>query len=208
MSESDPSSARQLLRQSIQALGQGDRRSAHRLAGEAARLEPGLEDTWLALAAAAAPKASLYYLQRALEINPNSQRARDGMQWAIQRSRKAEPTQVKVDSLSTDLRLPEPSLDDTQPVRLGDTAPLRIRPALPFRPILIGAAGLLCLALLALAFSAANSNWTAFSRSSYAERPIALLFKPSLTPTSTPTSTPTNTPTPPPPPAILPPPPP
>jgi lipoprotein-anchoring transpeptidase ErfK/SrfK len=50
-----------------------------------------MEDPWLILAAVASPKASLQYIQRALKINPESARARRGMQWAMERLREPEP---------------------------------------------------------------------------------------------------------------------
>jgi lipoprotein-anchoring transpeptidase ErfK/SrfK len=69
------------------ALLNGDRHAARHWAEQAAQLAPREEDAWLLLAATATPRASVIYLQRALEINPHSQRARQGMHWAIQRLR-------------------------------------------------------------------------------------------------------------------------
>jgi Tfp pilus assembly protein PilF len=69
------------LRQARQALGQGDRRLARQLAERAAELAPQLEDSWLVLAAVAGPRQGLDYIQRALQVNPESPRARRGLQW-------------------------------------------------------------------------------------------------------------------------------
>ena len=44
-----------------------------------------MEDPWLILAAVAKPRASIAYLEKALEINPDSPRALAGLQWARQR---------------------------------------------------------------------------------------------------------------------------
>ena len=75
----------------IKALKRGERLEARRWAGRAASLAPEREEPWLVLAAMAPPRASLAYLKRALEINPESQHARKGMHWAIQRLRAEKP---------------------------------------------------------------------------------------------------------------------
>lgn len=77
--------AREAIQRSRQALQRGDRAAARRYAARAAELAPEMEDPWLLLAAVGAPRASVGYLQRALEINPNSERARVGMRWAVER---------------------------------------------------------------------------------------------------------------------------
>jgi hypothetical protein len=84
------SQAYQAVRQARQALQQGDSRQARSSAFQATRLAPELEDGWLLLAAVSSARASLAYLERALEINPTSQRARAGMHWALQRTRSLE----------------------------------------------------------------------------------------------------------------------
>jgi lipoprotein-anchoring transpeptidase ErfK/SrfK len=77
--------ARSAVQKARQALHQGDRTEARRWAEQAASLAPQMEDAWLVLAAVANPRASVEYLQKALSINPNSPRARRGMEWAMQR---------------------------------------------------------------------------------------------------------------------------
>lgn len=69
------------------ALKNGDRHTARVLAVKAAQIDPENEEPWLILAAVSSPKASINYLNRALEINPQSSRARKGMDWAIHRLR-------------------------------------------------------------------------------------------------------------------------
>ena len=73
------------------ALRENRRSDARQWAEQAARLAPNTEDPWLILAAVASPKSSLEYIQKALKINPNSARARKGMEWAMQRLREPEP---------------------------------------------------------------------------------------------------------------------
>ena len=77
--------ASQSLKQAYEALERGDKHAARYWAQVTAKMVPGMEDPWLILAAVASPRASLAYLDRVLEINPNSQRAREGMQWAYER---------------------------------------------------------------------------------------------------------------------------
>ena len=82
MSQETNVQAQNLIRQAYQALRQGNRSEARQRAVEAARLAPNLEDPWLILAALANPTAAVAYLNKALEINPSSPRALQGMQWA------------------------------------------------------------------------------------------------------------------------------
>jgi lipoprotein-anchoring transpeptidase ErfK/SrfK len=85
---SDPVTPNQYaLQQAQEALRKGDRPTARRWAQQAVLLDPDREDAWLVLAATASPKASVAYLKRALEINPQSQAARRGMHQAIQQIR-------------------------------------------------------------------------------------------------------------------------
>ncbi len=88
--------AEHALQQAQIALKAGDKRTARRWAEQAAALAPEQEEPWLLLAALASPRASIAYLDRALELNPSSPRARQGMHWAITRYRKTPlPTHPK-----------------------------------------------------------------------------------------------------------------
>ncbi len=84
----DLESAQQALYNAQQAVRQGDRQAARRCAEIAAALYPDLEEPWLILAAVGSPHASVAYLERALQINPDSERARMGMHWAVDRLRR------------------------------------------------------------------------------------------------------------------------
>jgi len=89
---------RQVLQRAYQAVRAGDRAQARRWATIATHLAPELEDPWLILAGVSAPEESLAYLKKALEINPASPRARQGMHWAIRRlrlTRQAGPAQTQ-----------------------------------------------------------------------------------------------------------------
>ena len=95
----DQETFRKILLNAQQALQRGDRQNARRWAVRAAALIPDSEEAWLILAAIASPRASIHYLERALEINPQSQRAQQGMQWALARLRREQPEES---SSSTD----------------------------------------------------------------------------------------------------------
>jgi 6-pyruvoyl-tetrahydropterin synthase len=73
-----------------QALQNGARGQARLLASRSTELNPQNEEAWLILAALASPNDSLEYLQKALQINPSSERARKGMEWARARIQKEE----------------------------------------------------------------------------------------------------------------------
>jgi len=77
--------ARYAIEQARDALRRGDRGQARRFAEHAAALTPQSEDPWLILAAVASPQTSINYLKKALELNPNSPRARKAMGWAMTR---------------------------------------------------------------------------------------------------------------------------
>lgn len=87
--------AQQFIRYARQALRNGDRSTARRWAEQAAELAPQLEDPWLILAAVASPRASLGYIERALQVNPDSPRALQGMQWALKRLQEKPSAEVR-----------------------------------------------------------------------------------------------------------------
>ena len=77
----DPNGAQTLIEAAMRALNEGDRRTAHRYAEQAAALAPQSEEPWLLLSYLSSPKAAQYYLDRALQINPSSQRAKAAQEW-------------------------------------------------------------------------------------------------------------------------------
>jgi lipoprotein-anchoring transpeptidase ErfK/SrfK len=77
--------SRDALSYARQALKNGDMTEARQWAERAAQLAPQSEDPWLVLAAVASPRESMEYIRRALEANPQSPRAKKGMEWALQR---------------------------------------------------------------------------------------------------------------------------
>ena len=83
---------RKIILNAQQALRLGDRLAARHWAELAVELAPNSEEAWLTLAAVASPRASIYYLEQALKINPKSQQAQKGIQWAKERLLGEQPT--------------------------------------------------------------------------------------------------------------------
>ncbi len=136
--------ARLAVQRAREALRNNDRTLARQWAEQAARLAPKLEDPWLILAAVASPRASLDYIRTALSINPNSPRARRGMQWAMQRLREPE-------SLAGETKKGLPATA-ARP-KVSARAPARRRPKRsPILPLLL--LGLGCMVCAAAAWSA------------------------------------------------------
>jgi lipoprotein-anchoring transpeptidase ErfK/SrfK len=92
--------AQKAIQNAREALRDGDRSAARHWAEQAAKLAPQLEDPWLILAAVASPKASVAFVERALKINPDSPRARKGMQWALKRL-QTSPSEERTDGGTT-----------------------------------------------------------------------------------------------------------
>jgi lipoprotein-anchoring transpeptidase ErfK/SrfK len=139
------------------------------------------------LAGVSSPRASVAYLLHALEINPASTRARQGMAWAVKRLQAAEPNR------------PIPRREIFQPVAAG--ALVRTRPAaLPW----LLAALLLIGGLLAwFGAPVIAQGWRGstlaqaqveFDKDTRTPTPTAT-FTPTFTPSPTATFTPTPTPT-------------
>jgi len=74
-----------------EALRRGDPESARQLGEQAALLAPEMEDVWLVLAASDPdPQEALAYARKALELKPESTRARKAMEWASGRLEQAQ----------------------------------------------------------------------------------------------------------------------
>lgn len=194
--------ARHALENALLSLKDGKHTEARAWASSAARLDPGLEEPWLILASLASPRASVEYLQRALQINPGSQKAIQAMEWALSRA-EGKPVPVKTHPLgkTAPLRLKLDAevkkasalkTEKTQPVKIKKTK--KQNPQKPGRPIWIplalGLVSIICILALAMTF---YPRWVALAFTNHAQRPAQLLEKPTLTPTSTATYTPTPT---------------
>jgi hypothetical protein len=180
------------IHNAYRALQRGDRLEARRLAQQAAILAPDQEEPWLLLAAVAEPKASLEYLNRALDINPQSQRAREGMHWAIQRLR-ARP-QKRID------HRPQILVEQPTASSLTQKRPIILTSLLPILFILFVLIGAFVMWYGTPTISRAFSRTEPISIAQVEVGKITRTPTPTSTftptPTFTPTSTPTKTPTP------------
>jgi len=194
----------QALIQATSALQRGNKHAARRWAQLAASLAPDLEEPWLILAAVARPHASIAYLERALEINPESKRARAGLVWAHQQHARQHTNSAGRQLPAAAHRI-NPTIQSGQPalqIPLKALAGTRI--SIPLLLLILAA----CLmAVWAFWPGAGTSVSAAFpgKSSSVQDSHIlswlpAGLLRPTDTPTptatSTPTATPTSTPTP------------
>lgn len=217
MSDQDQLQVKQALMNARSALQHGQKMDARHWAMRLIQLDPNLEEPWLILAAISSPQASVAYLQRALQINPHSEAAAKGMQWALNRlgaisSRSgltaSKPVPVK-QAVSADH--PSESLKRSgEPFRQVGEERKPFRADTVKQPKTTGAekkaarranwaaflmiAFFLCAAVVIV--WAALPQWNALARSSSAPLPANVLVKPSLTPTFTVTPTATFTPTP------------
>jgi len=83
--------AREFIAKAREALKNGDKESARDLGEKAALLTPDMEDAWLVLVAADSnPEDALAYAQKALELNPESPRARKAVEWALGQLKQAQ----------------------------------------------------------------------------------------------------------------------
>lgn len=147
--------ARELVVKARESLRRGDKPSAWRFGERAVLLVPDMEDAWLVLAAADSdPNESLAYAQKALEINPTSARARQGVEWAKGRIKPAPaPKEAAVGFVSI-----APAVQHTQPI--PQIQKPSITSAAPKSRPLIYAGALLGLLLCAVAAFAAYSAAT------------------------------------------------
>jgi len=107
-----PLTVNEAIQQAYHALQRGDKRAVRHLAELALAQDAALEEPWLLLAAVSTPRASVEFIQRALQANPGSERAKKGMDWALKRLREAEAKR--------------PTAGTTQPVRsLALTQPVK-----------------------------------------------------------------------------------
>lgn len=77
--------SREALSYAREALKNKKMAEARQWAERAAELAPQSEDPWLILAAVVSPRESVGYIRKALDANPNSPRAKKGMEWAMRR---------------------------------------------------------------------------------------------------------------------------
>ncbi len=186
------------LKSAYQALKAGQNRIARRWAQQAVAILPEKEEPWLLLASVASPKASVHYLEEALRINPESERARKGMEWAAKRL-YAETVSIEA-TRPTPVAPPAPKVDRPKPVIQAQVqAEDHVKKRSLFMPV--SAVAALIVILVAGWFGApvfsqalAAPQFAAFSIANLLEPTATLIPTPTTAPTATPI--PTNTPLP------------
>lgn len=106
MNPQDISQFKQAIINAQAALQQKNYEDAKKWALNASQIAPEREEPWLLLGAVSDPTESLAYLQRALMINPTSERATRGIQWALERLARTPITEKPITA---------PSVPDKQP---------------------------------------------------------------------------------------------
>jgi Uncharacterized protein conserved in bacteria len=179
--------SREALAYAREALKNGANEEARRWAEHAANLAPQSEDPWLVLATVAKnPQESVDYVRKALDLNPNSIRAKKGMEWALQRAR--EMPQGKVSSGNQEQAKVTPETQAKKPVQNESVkSPKKRSKLLPILLIVMG-----CAVFAFAAWSAVNSpalasilNGTSASQSRPAHGPLFAhvnIAKPTYTP--------------------------
>ena len=119
-----------IIKQAYQALKQNDKATAERLAWRAVKLAPELETPWLILATLADPDKSIEYVQKALQINPESRLAQEAFRWALGRRRTIP--QQPIEKPQPEPAKPAPAaVAPTKP----QTRPLKVPPAQRVEPV-------------------------------------------------------------------------
>jgi peptide/nickel transport system permease protein len=116
------------------ALKNNDRMEARRWATYAIKLAPDTETAWLILGAVASPKASVAYIQKAMDINPKSDRAIKGMEWALRRvQQQRDPNgSIDVHTSKRDTQLVIPRLETSR--KVPSETKIEIKPLIPSVP--------------------------------------------------------------------------
>lgn len=158
--------SREAVSYARQALKNGAMDEARQWAERAAQLAPQSEDPWLALAAASNPRESVEYMRKALALNPNSQRAQRGMEWAMRRL--GETPKAGVSPQKEEQSKVTPEAQATRPEKTESGKNPKKRNLL--LPILLMVMG--CAVLLFAAWSAVNSPVLASIINMAAPKPV------------------------------------
>lgn len=186
MMENQPVSASQALKFAREHLRTKNLSEAKHWASILTKIAPEQEEGWLILAACSSPEDSVRYLLKVLEINPGSQRARQGMDWAVKRLR-----QFKQDQKST---APSQSINQDTVPKPKQTP--KVKPSNNISWIRISGLVILLALVIFGAWFTFPTIKTVFARQPISQRPLGVIPKLTITPTATATATSTATPTP------------
>ena len=150
--------AREFVTKAREALRRGDKLGARMFGEQAALAAPELEDAWLILTASDSdPNDALAYAKKALELDPQSPRARKAVEWAEGKLKQANPSNEPAAAIRNEAPRGIPI------VRESKEAKPEVQPRRNNRLILYaGVLGLL--ACVVLVFAA----WSAFSNPAFA----------------------------------------
>ncbi len=151
-------------------------------------ISPEMEDGWLILAACTKPEDSVRYLIKALEINPGSQRARQGMNWAIKRLRQ-EKEKVTASSVAS------PNLPTQSPLQKTPSANTKKPSSHNWMWLKISALAIVSILVLFGVWLSLPTIKIVFAEQPIVQRPQGVIPKLTITPTATATATATSTPT-------------
>jgi len=138
--------SREALSYAREALKNGAMAEARQWAERSAELAPQSEDPWLILAAVASPGESLDYIRKALALNPDSPRAKKGMEWALQRLGETPKSKVSPQNENQAEVKPEAQQSKDKEKSAGKKNPKKRSVLLP---VLLGLMGFAVLAFAA-----------------------------------------------------------
>lgn len=115
--------AREFITKAREALRRGDHQSARQLGEQAALRAPKMEEAWLVLAASDPdPQEALAYARKAMQLNPQSARARRAVEWASGRLKQAPAAKDRSPVSQKVLPNPVGALTSLPPKRAYQTA--------------------------------------------------------------------------------------
>ena len=143
--------SRKAIMNAREALKNGKMAEARQWAEHAAELTPQSEDPWLILAAVVSPRESVEYIRKALDANPDSPRAKQGMEWAMRRLSEAPKDRVSSGEVKQ-VKSGVISAPKSQPQNREEKSPKKKNLLLPVLLILMG-----CAVFIFAAWSAVRS---------------------------------------------------
>jgi len=200
MTKQSLSSYQNAVDKAFEAIRTGNRKEAILWTNLAVAQKPREEDPWLLMAYLASPEQSLEYLNYALKLNPDSQRAIKGLEWAKNRLGQSTEEIKKFPGSAlyeiTQKMAAKVKSQKEKPDTKSNTKQKRPALLLPLEKKIIGGFFLFMLVIfIALMIWLISPDIVkGGSQNNSSELVSALVFKASQTPTSTPTKTPTSTP--------------
>jgi lipoprotein-anchoring transpeptidase ErfK/SrfK len=174
----------QFITETYEHLSCEDQLAARRWIRRFAVLTPGWYESWLILGLLSNPLASVYYMKRALQINPNNRWARAGLRWAAKRLQES-PEGISAPVPTQQPTFSSPTGRKEQPKKVGGYGFLLTA--------LILAAGCVALGAAWHVRAAENLMGTIPPITPTPFLPVSPTPRPSETPTSIPTQEPTAT---------------